>query len=282
MSRVHSVIVLGVAALVASCGGGAKPGESPTQAGVPKHKCGEHETVQHYDLHDEDGQDHFVPCAETGHEDFSGLVHIDTVAEGIRITIRATDDDFNEGKLGSSTKGRDAVIVFPKGPGTEGVEVPLQKADGGYMGERIIPFDALPKLTDEGTKIDVKILDHDDSHKDGTHEELKITVAISAGKSCEKARDENVQEMDMSKKGAPDLSDEQLGAPMKTSAFMSHCSLPDDANAKICVAVKKGKPVGVSVNVSPQNNKVASCIDRATRKLSFPKSDKLDVVTQSF
>jgi len=30
------------------------------------------------------------------------------------------------------------------------------------------------------------------------------------------------------------------------------------------------------------NNKVAACIDRAVRKLSFPTSEKLDVVKQSF
>jgi hypothetical protein len=69
---------------------------------------------------------------------------------------------------------------------------------------------------------------------------------------------------------------------MKSSSFFQHCGLADSANAEICVAVKKGKPLGVSVKVSPTNNKVAACIDKATRKLSFPSSEKLDVVKQKF
>jgi len=38
----------------------------------------------------------------------------------------------------------------------------------------------------------------------------------------------------------------------------------------------------VSVKVAPNNNKVAACIDKAARKLSFPASPKLDIVTQKF
>jgi hypothetical protein len=88
----------------------------------------------------------------------------------------------------------------------------------------------------------------------------------------------------MGAKGAQkaDLTNEQLGAPMKSSAWFSSCGLADSANADICVAVKKGKPLGVSVAVTPQNKRVAACIDRSARKLHFPESDKLDVVHQKF
>jgi hypothetical protein len=276
-------LYIGAACLALACGGGNKDANNPSGGGAPtKHKCGEADKVQEYDLHDADGQDHFVPCAATGNEDFSGNVHIDTTADGLLITITATDDDFNEGKVGSPLKGRDAVIVYPKGPGTQGVEVPLKKAPGGYTGQKLIPFDELPKLTDEGTKLTIHIYDNDDSHKDGSHEELKVQVAVSAGKSCEKAIDENPQEIKMGAKQTKDLTADQLGAPMKSSAFMSGCALPDSSNAEICAAVKNGKPLGVSVKVAPQNNKVAACIDRSVRKLSFPKSEKLDVVKQTF
>jgi hypothetical protein len=63
---------------------------------------------------------------------------------------------------------------------------------------------------------------------------------------------------------------------------MAGCGLPSSANADICVAVKQGKPLGVSVKVSPRNNRVAACIDRATRRVRFPASDKLDVVHEKF
>lgn len=264
-------------------GGGGKTAHDAKDEGLPaNHKCGEHDKIQQYDLHDEDGQDHFSPCAQTGKEDFSGNVHLDTVPEGIKVTIRATDDDVNEGKLGSDLKGRDAMIVYPKGRDKKGVEIPLVRTKTGYKGEKIIPYADLEKLTDEGTKLEVSIFDHDDNHKDGAHEELKVSIAISAGKSCEKAIDENPQEIVMGKKGTPDLTNEQLGRPMQNSAFMQHCGLPDSSNADICVAVKKGKPLGVSVSTAPMNNKIAACIDKATRKLAFPHSEKLDVVKQHF
>jgi hypothetical protein len=193
-----------------------------------------------------------------------------------------TDDDVNEGKLGGDLKGRDAMIVYPKGRDKKGVEIPLVKTKHGYKGEKVIPYADLDKLTDEGTSLQISIYDHDDNHKDGNHEELKVSIAISAGKSCEKAMDENPQEITMGKKGTPDLTDAQLGRPMQNSAFISHCGLPDSSTADICVAVKKGKPLGVSVKTGPMNNKVAACIDKATRKLSFPSSEKLDVVKQHF
>lgn len=276
-------LVFSVAAVLAmGCGGGDKPANNATApSGAPT--CKKDDKVQQYDLHDPDGQDHFVPCAETGKEDFAGNIHFDTVADGIMVTIDATDDDFNEGKIGTEVKGRDAVIVYPSGAGTAGVEIPLKKTANGYSGKQLIPFDKLNKLTDEGTKIEVAIHDDDDSNKNGkSHEELKVSIAISAGKSCEKAIDENPQSITMGGKQTADLTAAQLGAPMQNSAFMSSCGLPDSSNAEICAAVKGGKPLGVSVTVKPANNKVATCIDRSVRKLSFPKSDKLDVVKQSF
>ena len=45
----------------------------------------------------------------------------------MHITITATDDDVDNGKLGSDVKTRDAVIVYPKGKGQKAIEVPLVK-----------------------------------------------------------------------------------------------------------------------------------------------------------
>jgi hypothetical protein len=281
--RDSKMIVLAAAtAFAVACGGG---GGAQQGAATPKkaqnERCGDSERVEEYDLYDEDGQDLFSPCAATGNEDFSGKVHIDTTPEGILVTISATDDDFNEGKVGTPVTGRDAVIVYPKGPEAKGIEVPLEPVPGGFKGSKLIPFEELDKLTDEGTKLTIRI--HDDDHRKGAaDEELKVQVTVSAGKSCERAIDENPQEIRMGAGQTKDLTTEQLGEPMKSSAFMSSCDLPDSATAEICAAVKNGKPLGVSVNTSPKNNKVAACIDRAVRKLSFPKSEKLDVVKTTF
>jgi hypothetical protein len=51
-----------------------------------------------------------------------------------------------------------------------------------------------------------------------------------------------------------DLTNDQLGAPMRDSSFFARCSLPGSSKADICVAVKKGKPLGVTVAVTPSNN----------------------------
>jgi hypothetical protein len=264
-------------------GGGA---EVAQPKGPPKlHTCGEQDKVHQHDLdgHTEGLTEAFVPCSGSGAHDYSGVVKIESTPEGIHVVIEATDDDVTHGALGSDLKGRDAVIVYPKGRGSKSVEIPLTRTPHGYRGEKLIPYEELEKLTDEGTKIEVAIFDHDKSHEHQA-EEMHVQVAVSTGKSCEKAIDENPQQLDMGKHaaGQADLTDEQLGAPMKTSAFFSHCGLKDDENAELCVAVKNGKPLGVSVGVTPSNKRAAACIDRAARKLHFPSSQKLDVVHQKF
>jgi len=282
-------------ALLVACGGGG--GETPAvkspepsadaRATSASHPCGEQDKVHTHDLHSESATEAFVPCAQSGGHDYSGAIRIETIPEGVHIIIHATDDQVNMGMLGADAKTRDAVIVYPRGRGSKAVEVPLVKTDRGYTGDKIVLWDDLDKITDEGTKIDVAIYDHDGKTGE-TAEEMHVSVAVSAGKSCEKAMAENPQTLDMGKgdmgKGSKkaDLTDEQLGAPMKTSAFFANCGLADSADADICVAVKRGRPLGVTVRVTPQSNKIAACIDRATRKLKFPESDKLDVVHQKF
>jgi len=270
-----------------SSGTGSAAAEAPAtkeELAAAVKPCGEKDKVHTYDLHDPDGHELLAPCAgsSAGH-DYSGLIKLETVEHGVHVIIDAKDDEVT--LLGPDAKTRDAVIVYPKGKDNtqKAVEIPLIKTKTGYHGDKIIFWDDLgDKLTDEGSNLHVAIFDHDKDS--GTHEALHVSVNISAGKSCERAIDENPQTIDMGKKkgGKADLTDEQLGAPMKTSAFISNCNLADSADADICVAVKQGKVLGVTVKVTPASNKVAACIDRATRHLSFPSSDKLDVVHQKF
>jgi hypothetical protein len=279
--------------LVASaCGGGAasapptaapaQPGPGPTEAEVAQAQkpCGQADKVQTHDLHSQGATLAFSPCSATGSKDYSALVKIETLDEGVHILIDATDDEVTI--LGPEVKERDAVIVYPKGKGSTAVEVPLMKTAAGYHGDKIVLWDDLGKLTDEGTKIDLAIYDHDKSS--GSTEQLHVSLAVSAGKSCEKAQDENMEKVDMRARqgGKADLTAEQLGAPMRDGSFFARCGLADSAKADICVAVKKGKPLGVSVEVTPTNNRIAACIDKATRRLSFPESERLDVVHQKF
>ena len=85
--------------------------------------------------------------------------------------------------------------MYPKGKGSVAVEVPLMKTKTGYHGDKIVLWDDLGKLTDEGTKIDVAIYDHDKSAR--RPRRCTSRSAVSTGKSCEKAQDENPQPIDM-------------------------------------------------------------------------------------
>jgi hypothetical protein len=273
-TRVLSLAPLALLA-AASCGH-TEPPPARTVTAVPESQ------VQFHDLNAAQSTEMLAPVSANGAKDYSGVVKIETLPEGIHITINATDDDVDNGVLGSDVKTRDAVIVYPKGKGSkETVEVPLVKTATGYVGDKIVLYDQFDKLSDEGTKIDVAIFDHDKGG--GDSEEMHLSVRVSTGKSCEKAQDENPQVIDMrGGSKAPDLTEAQLGAPMQSGQFMAGCGLPDSSHADICVAVKQGKPLGVSVAVTPKNNRVATCIDRATRRLHFPTSDKLDVVKEKF
>ncbi len=274
--------------LVVACGGSSKPADSPAGAADEKPSdaeiaaaakpCGEADKVQQHDLSSGEATQAFAPCAKSagGAKDYSALVKIETLDEGVHIIIDATDDDVTV--LGPDVKSRDAVIVYPKGKGQQAVEVALMKTKTGYHGDKVVLWEDLGKLNDEGTKLDVAIFDHD--KKSGDTEELHLAVGVSTGKSCEKAQDENPQKISMGKADkSRDLDKGELGRPISSSNAAVACGLPDSAKADICVLVRGGKPLGVTVNVSPTNNKVAACIDRRMRKLAFPISDKPDTVT---
>ena len=288
------LLLAGFAVLI-GCGGGgvstargpdnaarnsANEAASPEDVAQAQKACGDADGVHSHDLGSEESTQAFTPCAKSGPRDYSAIVKVMTIEQGVHITIDATDDEVI--LLGPDVKERDLVMVYPRGKGTAGVEVGLVKTKTGYRGDKIVLWEDLGVLTDEGTRIDVAIFDHDKSSR--STEEMHIALAVSTGKSCEKAQDENMERIDMRAKRAPapDLTKEQLGAPMRTNSFFARCGLPDSANADICVAVKRGKPVGVSVRVTPANNRLAACIDRSARRLSFPTSEHLDVVHQTF
>ena len=288
-SSIGAVVLAALPCSLSACGGAAPaPAQSassepaPTEAEIAQAQksCGAADEVHAHDLTSGKTTEAFAPCSKSGARDYSALVKIETIDEGVHIIIDATDDEVT--LLGPDVTQRDAVLVYPKGKGSVAIEVPLVKTRTGYQGDKIVFWNDLGKLTDDGTKIDVAIYDHD--HSAHSTEEMHVSLAVSTGKSCEKAQDENMQTINIGGRGAKaaDLTDAQLGAPMRSSSFFSTCGLSDSASADICVAVKRGKPIGVSVALTPSDNRVAACIDRATRHLSFPVSEQLDVVHQKF
>jgi hypothetical protein len=277
-------------ALGTACGGASQGApaahstageEVPTAAEIEQAKkpCGAVDKVHTHDLSAGQTTEAFAPCAQSGARDYSALVRVETLDEGVHIVIDATDDEVT--LLGPDVKSRDAVIVYPRGKGSNAVEVPLMKTKTGYHGDKIVLYEDLGKLNDEGTRIDVAIYDHDKSAN--ATEELHVTVGVSTGKSCERAENENPQTVHMgASDGARDLNKDELGRPIASSNAAVACGLPDSAHAKICVLVRRGKPLGVTVDVAPTNNRVAACIDRRMRRLAFPMSDRPDRVTYSY
>lgn len=83
-------------------------------------------------------------------------------------------------------------------------------------------------------------------------------------------------------KGGPDLTDAQLGAPMRNASFISGCGAPDSMKVTVRVAVQNGRAVGVSVYPNPPNAAVAQCVDRHVRALGWPPNAKMDFFTTTY
>lgn len=272
--------------LAVACAGRAPPpprseaDEAATDAEMAQAQkpCGAADTVQRADLSTGAATDVFTPCARNGPRDYSAIVRLEPVDDGVHIVIDATDDDVKI--LGPEVEARDAVIVYPRGKGQASVEVPLVRTRTGYHGDKIVFWDQLGKLSDDGGQIDVAIYDHD--AKTGETEQLHVAVGVSTGKSCHKAQDENPQQVVVGRAGARDLGRDELGQPITRSNAAVACGLPGAAHAKICVVVRQGKPLGVTVDVTPENNRVAACIDRRVRGLAFPVGENADTVSYSY
>ena len=103
-----------------------------------------------------------------------------------------------------------------------------------------------------------------------------------AGPTYEAAIASNRQEITMGRESEPDLTDAQLSGPMHGGSFVGECGAPDSTKVTVKVAVKQGRPVGVSVSASPPDADVAGCIDRYVRTFSWPSSSKMDSFTTTY
>ncbi len=83
-------------------------------------------------------------------------------------------------------------------------------------------------------------------------------------------------------KGERELSNKDLAAPMQPAAVLDVCHVPDATRVTVKVAVRDGRAMGVSVATRPDDARVAECVDRAVRKLTWPASRKRDSFTTVF
>ena len=105
---------------------------------------------------------------------------------------------------------------------------------------------------------------------------------FSGGQSYEAVLNSNNETVSMGASSGPDLTNAQLAGPLRTASFVTACGAPDDMKVQVRVAVRMGVPIGVTVNTTPPNGGVASCIDRAVRGLRWAANPKTDFVTTNY
>ncbi|MBK6696030.1 MAG: hypothetical protein IPG50_28045 [Myxococcales bacterium] len=81
-----------------------------------------------------------------------------------------------------------------------------------------------------------------------------------AGPTYEAALASNKQEITIGGRQVPDLTDAQLSRPMRSGAFVGECGAPDSMKVQVRVAIRNGRPAGVSVSTTPPHPDIAGCI----------------------
>ncbi|MGA7122019.1 MAG: hypothetical protein WBY94_18060 [Polyangiaceae bacterium] len=104
------------------------------------------------------------------------------------------------------------------------------------------------------------------------------------GASYESVLNGNNQEISIGQQaaGLPDLTDNQLSAPLRHASFVVSCGAPDSMKVTVRVAVRMGHAVGVTVTTTPPNGGVSACVDRAVRGLRWAESAKTDFITTTY
>jgi hypothetical protein len=82
--------------------------------------------------------------------------------------------------------------------------------------------------------------------------------------------------------GEHELTDVELSLPMRSPTFLADCGVQDSLKIMVQVAVRDGAAVGVTVRTVPDDAKLAECIDRAVRGLTWPASKRRDSLTTRY
>ena len=74
----------------------------------------------------------------------------------------------------------------------------------------------------------------------------------------------------------PDLTDAQLGAPLREGTFLDACGVPQSTKVTVKVAIRNGHAVGVSVYTTPTSREQGWCVEKHVRGLQWPSNAKMD------
>jgi len=104
----------------------------------------------------------------------------------------------------------------------------------------------------------------------------------SDGTTCEQARDQYTEEINLQGGPAADLKAEDFAAVLNNGSYMNPCDVPSTSKVRICAAVQNGRAVGVTVLLDPPSTDIEICVAGQVRKLPFPPNAKMDVVNVTF
>lgn len=105
----------------------------------------------------------------------------------------------------------------------------------------------------------------------------------SDGTSCEAVAAQAVDSIEIGAgHGPPDLSREDYARVLDRGSYLAGCGVPDHTSVDVCVAVRGGRALGVTVRTSPPSAAAERCIARAVRALAFPVHPRLDVARTHF
>ncbi len=98
--------------------------------------------------------------------------------------------------------------------------------------------------------------------------------------TCEAAID-GAQEMTRTD-GTREMTRGQHAAILNRGDYVMACGAPISMTVSVCVAIRAGRAIGVTVRTTPENATIASCVDKAVRGMSFPSHDELDLTRTVF
>lgn len=89
-------------------------------------------------------------------------------------------------------------------------------------------------------------------------------------------------EKDVGPRGAPELTDEELLAPMQNASWVSACGVPSSAKVTVRVVIRHGAAVGLSLHADPRNEPQERCMKDHVAKLRWPDNPRTDSFTTTY
>lgn len=108
------------------------------------------------------------------------------------------------------------------------------------------------------------------------------TAGTSDGVSCEEAQAENVEVTSLQGGDPPDLSASAFASTLNAGTYLEPCGVPNSSKVNICVAVRNGQPLGVTVALDPADPEIEVCVAKQVRAMTFTSHPKTDVVHVRF